>query len=253
MSILAARFRMPPSRVLFAGPDDRTGWEVLRVERGEAEFYFKEGRIDIQTGSILVIPPTVEYHIFPADNYVDISIELSEAVVLGVATVIKLDDDLHGTAGKMIGILRNCCVDRSARDTVFAASIQRAFQDLLNGWLQRRPSPELIRLRDLMRENVPNADFRIAEAIDSIPQSRGYTRLQFKQAYGCTPTAYLNHLRVEVAKLYLASSNYSISEIAYRCGFRDAKYFTRVFRRETSITPTQYLLSNAREDSEPPK
>jgi len=253
MAILAAKFRMPPVGVLTAGPKNRQGWEILRVERGEGDFYSQAGKQPLQQGTLLIIPPCVEYHILPAKDYVDISVELSEAIIPGEEAVLQLRDDLHGTAGKLMGMLRDCYVEPSTRHAIYAASLQRAFQDLLTAWLQRQPSPELSRLTELMRDNVPNPDFNIAQAIDSIPQSRGYTRQQFKATYGCTPTAYLNRLRVEVSKLYLASSQRSIAEVAYLCGFRDAKYFTRIFHRLTGMTPSQFISANAApsEPSEP--
>ena len=52
---------------------------------------------------------------------------------------------------------------------------------------------------------------------------------------------YINHKRVEEAKLYLQRGNKSITEIAFLVGFNDLNYFSRVFKKFTSLTPSQYM------------
>ncbi|MFJ7974375.1 helix-turn-helix domain-containing protein [Peribacillus sp. NPDC096379] len=52
---------------------------------------------------------------------------------------------------------------------------------------------------------------------------------------------YINQKRVEEAKLYLQRGNVSITEIAFMVGFNDLNYFSRVFKKMTSFTPSQYI------------
>ncbi len=66
----------------------------------------------------------------------------------------------------------------------------------------------------------------------------------FKEAFNCTPTDYITNIRVKNAKQLLAASNYSITEVAFRCGFSDSNYFSRAFKKATDLSPTQYR-SNA--------
>ncbi|MFC4025541.1 helix-turn-helix domain-containing protein [Oceanobacillus longus] len=51
---------------------------------------------------------------------------------------------------------------------------------------------------------------------------------------------YINQKRVEEAKLYLQKGNVSITEIALMIGFNDLNYFSRVFKKSTSMSPSQY-------------
>ncbi|KMY52430.1 AraC family transcriptional regulator [Peribacillus loiseleuriae] len=51
---------------------------------------------------------------------------------------------------------------------------------------------------------------------------------------------YINQKRVEEAKLHLQRGNVSITEIAFMVGFNDLNYFSRVFKKMTSLTPSQY-------------
>lgn len=62
----------------------------------------------------------------------------------------------------------------------------------------------------------------------------------FKQVTGYTMKQYITIRRLEKAKVLFQSSNDTITEISSKCGFADANYFARVFKKMEGITPTQY-------------
>ncbi len=61
-----------------------------------------------------------------------------------------------------------------------------------------------------------------------------------KQYTGMSPLAYRHHLQIERAKRLLAHSDDPLAAIGEQCGFRDANYFSRLFKRETMLTPGEY-------------
>lgn len=68
-----------------------------------------------------------------------------------------------------------------------------------------------------------------------------YLSMIFREAEGKSPTEYLTDLRIENAKkLFLQSTDMAINEIAERVGFSDPLYFSKVFKKVTGITPSQY-------------
>ena len=52
--------------------------------------------------------------------------------------------------------------------------------------------------------------------------------------------AYLEQLRVNLAKKMLQFSDYSISEISSTCGYKDVSYFSKVFKKHTGQTASEY-------------
>jgi signal transduction histidine kinase/DNA-binding response OmpR family regulator/ABC-type sugar transport system substrate-binding protein len=64
----------------------------------------------------------------------------------------------------------------------------------------------------------------------------------FRQELGVTPMKYLQRFRVNQAKLLLRTSSKSITEIAFAVGFTDSGYFSRVFHRETGVSPEDFRL-----------
>lgn len=62
----------------------------------------------------------------------------------------------------------------------------------------------------------------------------------FKEFSGHTPVDYLNLYRLLISTDLLRSTNTTISEIAYSCGFGQQSYFNRLFLREYGVTPKEY-------------
>ena len=62
----------------------------------------------------------------------------------------------------------------------------------------------------------------------------------FKQATGLTFMTYLNHVRIEKAKILLANHDLRISEIAYDVGFQTLTHFNRTFRKLVGCSPTDH-------------
>jgi AraC-like DNA-binding protein len=58
-----------------------------------------------------------------------------------------------------------------------------------------------------------------------------------------TPINYLNYYRVECASYQLLTTELSITDIAYNCGFNDLSYFIKSFKKYKGITPSKYLKS----------
>jgi transcriptional regulator GlxA family with amidase domain len=63
---------------------------------------------------------------------------------------------------------------------------------------------------------------------------------RFQNATGMTPLEYVHALRLEKAKQHLESSDSSVESIANEVGYEDAGFFSRLFRRQVSLTPAQY-------------
>lgn len=59
-----------------------------------------------------------------------------------------------------------------------------------------------------------------------------------------TLTDYVNANRIGHAKKLLKSTSLQIQDIAVRCGIPDIHYFTRLFKRETGISPREWRAKN---------
>ena len=62
----------------------------------------------------------------------------------------------------------------------------------------------------------------------------------FRRCYDTTFAGYVRQLRVEFARRELAGSAASLSDIAIAAGFCDQSHFSRLFKRQTGLTPAEY-------------
>lgn len=67
---------------------------------------------------------------------------------------------------------------------------------------------------------------------------------EIKKATGLSLKAYLIDLKIKTAASMLSSTDKSITQIALECGFSDAAYFTKIFKRYKNHTPKEYRLKN---------
>lgn len=75
---------------------------------------------------------------------------------------------------------------------------------------------------------------------DRVGITPGYLSTLFTKTMECGFVDYLNQVRIESACVYLRQNYFKVYEIAYKVGFRDEKYFTKVFRKLMGVSPTEY-------------
>lgn len=95
------------------------------------------------------------------------------------------------------------------------------------------------RAKFLMYENIHGT-----VDIDGIGDRLGVGKARFYEVFkwytGMTPYRYFIHLKINRAKEILASEDTSVKEAAYRLGFEDQYYFSRLFRKKTGQSPSAW-------------
>ena len=84
----------------------------------------------------------------------------------------------------------------------------------------------------------------ISDVIEKSHYSQRHFIRLFSAAYGMTPQRYLLDVRIRHASAMLKESVLPVTEVALRCGFDDSNYFSRVFRKYTGRSPSEYRTQN---------
>lgn len=90
-----------------------------------------------------------------------------------------------------------------------------------------------------IKENLADK-ITLDKVAEQVYLSKSYFCRIIKEELNCTFTEYVNHLRVDRSKYLLRNTDVPIAEIASVVGFGDQSYFTRIFKRQTGISPGKY-------------
>ena len=98
------------------------------------------------------------------------------------------------------------------------------------------------RATEVMEHNYMNSEFGIAELAEAVGMSRALLSKRLNAETGLSTGQFIRNYRLSVAKKMLLENqaNRNITEIAYRVGFNDPKYFTRCFTRRYGSSPSSY-------------
>jgi YesN/AraC family two-component response regulator len=80
----------------------------------------------------------------------------------------------------------------------------------------------------------------LREVADAMGYSDAYFCKIFKQCFEMSFISYLNGYRTKKAIDLLGDVTVSIKDISAMSGYRDANYFTRIFKKTTGVTPSEY-------------
>ena len=91
-------------------------------------------------------------------------------------------------------------------------------------------------------------DISIERIAEELHVSRSYLTSRFSAEMGLTPARYLANIRLSQSKELLSTTASPIAEVAAACGFQDSYYFSRFFKVNTGMTPSQYRKSSSDEE-----
>jgi AraC-like DNA-binding protein len=80
----------------------------------------------------------------------------------------------------------------------------------------------------------------LAEFCRNIGSSPSHLGIEFKAYTGMTPYQYFINIKINKAKEFLQTKELSIKEIAFKLGFQDQYYFSRLFKKKTGMSPSQW-------------
>ena len=104
-------------------------------------------------------------------------------------------------------------------------------------------------IADFLQKNF-NQQLKINDLAEKFHYSRNYLFTLFKREYGVSPQEYLLTLRIKKAKQLLSykDKNISVKEVSFAVGFEDPLYFSRIFRKRTGVSPTEFKNSLCQPD-----
>ena len=93
---------------------------------------------------------------------------------------------------------------------------------------------------DIIYREMKNPDFSSKKLAQELAISVSQLNKKLNVTTGYPASTYILQVKLSFAKKILASQHKTIGEVAAECGVYDVNYFSRVFKKMTGVTPSQY-------------
>lgn len=179
-----------------------------------AQARFRQGDLNIKHAmSIYNIYITFSSHFFETDRYDDYIYsfdQLCASFKNSDGLIGHIKEDMHNFIKRREGFVRE-----EIKNEYFKKLVEYVDQNFYKD----------ISIQSLSREFVINPN---------------YISQLFRKNTGMTFTDYVTRLRIDYSSELLKKTNFSIDEVAGKCGYTDYFYFIRVFKKITGRSPGQF-------------
>ena len=107
----------------------------------------------------------------------------------------------------------------------------------------KRTKPFMERVMEILEANYMNSEFGVQEFCDALGMSRTVVSKRLNAEVGVPAGQFIRNYRLNMAKELLSAKtgNRNITEVAYKVGFNDPKYFTRCFAKMFGMSPSTFI------------
>lgn len=105
---------------------------------------------------------------------------------------------------------------------------------------KKQGNPLFFKGKRLLDMHFADADIEIRQIAAELGITPNHFNKIFRKYLGTTPSLYLQNRRLLHSEFLLENTTKSVKEIAHLCGFADANYFIRCFRKKNNITPARF-------------
>lgn len=183
-------------------------------------------------------PHQTIYKLFPTTN---INLEISDFLLAEKSVEDTLQKESLSKNPNTKMIILKIYKELLIHDEFSDCSIEMLLLNLCDGETETKDvRPRwLDKVIEILKDNwnEPLSLKYLAEAANIYPTT---ISKHFPKYISCTLGEYRRRLKIEKSLSLIKTSNWSLTEIAYQCGFADQSHFTRTFKQMTGFLPGHY-------------
>lgn len=226
----------------------RLDYQIIYIDKGYGSFRINNKAFEISNGNVVILHPGEKHnYTFKADSHADYYwIHFTGTGVEQLLKDLKLEGSIFKT-GDFFGfkeIIEKMSENSVVNDLATEALLSANMLSLLSITARKIYTPDstMHRVIESMQKDftnkLTNKDYAKICGVSEYHFIR-----KFKNATGLTPHQYKTKLIVNRAMDLLTTTELNISEVSRIIGFDDSLYFSRVFKKETGMSPQKYLYS----------
>ena len=97
-------------------------------------------------------------------------------------------------------------------------------------------------VKEFVEKNVYE-NLHLSDICRALGYSKSYLSKLFREQAGDSIAGYAVKYKIKKAKQLIREGNMNFSEISDKLSFDNPQYFSRVFKRETGVTPSEFMRS----------
>lgn len=244
-------------------------FEINYVLKGCGEFICGDNKFISEKGDIIIIPPNLLHAVYPIEGVEYVydtfvfnqemlgSLDNDRSAAECIRPIIngkfnvnsritpehQYYDELKTTTENIISCAKG---NTALLDMLLKSELLRLFWLLENcGDIYHKKGtdpdrsdimrPALEYISENFRENIS-----VSQLADIVHLSRSYFMHSFKRVAGIGAIEYIMQLRIKAACELLSSTDKTVAEIAFECGFSNLSNFNRQFKNISNCTPNEY-------------
>ena len=223
---------------------------ILYVVRGKGYCYLDSQRVELHVGSLVILDCYLP-HRYGTDSGWEIywihfdgrmARDYFEAIVQGRRQLILPRSVYHAAHG-LEKIYNMFHIDKRINEALISKSITSVLTEFLVTELPEESVPEhSSRIEEVLSYINENIDqpLTLESLAQRVSLSPFYFSRVFRRETGYTLREYLINTRINAARFYLRTTQLSLKEITYRCGYGSDSTFCTTFKRITGMTPLEY-------------
>lgn len=196
----------------------------------------------VWTGQVCTVTIVVKPKLWETTMAKVLYVLLAVLLVLGATLLIRYIRNMRIRNRNLEAYLR---LAESTMDTKPDAATTEADTQLLEtARVMASDDAFMRRVLAFVEANVGNAEAGVNDMAEAAATSRANLNRKMKAILGVSPKEFLQEVRMQKACRMLDEKHAQVNDVAFACGFADPRYFSRVFKAKTGLTPTEYRNKN---------
>jgi len=223
-------------------------WELIFCTGGTGCFHFIDKNMEYEENEMVAIPPGIRHSNTGTEGFTNIHIVMRDPGFLNKEP-FKVVDNKEGRLRKAFDDARYFyLMEDKKKRAVMLPAIGLMITSLITAMQDEEPLSEKVQyIQDEIMEHFSEPKFDLEKMIKEKNFNYDYLRKQYKKETGYSPLEYLTRLRMKKAEGMLASMSnkeYQIAEVAENCGYDNALYFSRVFKKYYGCAPSEFAVKS---------
>ncbi len=255
----AGYYRVHTSEVIETErPNGRGDYQLIYISSGRAHFYFDGEERIIPKGNMVLFRPkeTQMYYLYADDKPETYWVHFSGSDVDILLDYYQMPRDENvfftGTSPDYQWLFRQMIqelqLQRANYEDFLNINLRHIFL-LINRYLKEGNDVGTEMLDEVERAtHYFNEHYNEPIVIEDYAKERAMTvnwfTQNFKKVTKVTPMQYILSLRITNAMNLIDNTDYNMTQIADAVGYNNSMYFSRIFKKHTGMTPTEYKNRN---------